>query len=104
MGMNRREFIWTAGGAAIARGVQAEKIRIAFLGVGHSHAWEKVRVVRESSEYELAGVWAEDAELRKRCEDAGVRALDDHALLEDGSIRVVAVESAVSGHARHARK
>jgi predicted dehydrogenase len=80
-----------------------EKVRIAFLGVKHSHAWEKVRVARESSRYELAGVWPEDEETSRRYRDAGVPLLEQRAVLEDPSIRVVAVESAVKDHARHAR-
>jgi predicted dehydrogenase len=103
MGMTRRDFVCAAAGAAAARGAQPAKTRIAFLGVKHSHAWEKVRVVRESPQYELAGVWAEDEPAARRYREAGVPLLDQRALLEDGSIQVVAVESEVKDHARHAR-
>ena len=101
MELTRRQFVLT--GAAVAHAAPPDKIRIAFLGVKHSHAWEKVRVVRESPRCDLAGVWAEDEETARRYREAGVPILDQRAVLEDPSIRVVAVESAVKDHARHAR-
>jgi len=100
--MERRDFMAMMLGAA-AHGAD-ERVRIAFLGIRHAHAWEKLRIVRESARWDLAGVWAEDEELRRKCEQAGVPALEERQLLEDSSIRVVAVESEVKDHARLARR
>jgi predicted dehydrogenase len=79
--MRRREFLAT-GLAATAAG---DRIRIGFLGSSHSHAAEKIRVVRESPRWELVSI------------------AEDDRLLADASIRVIAVESGVKHHARHAR-
>lgn len=100
--MNRRTFLFTAA-AGMAGGAQA-KIRIGFLGVSHSHAWDKTVVVRESPHWELAGVVEKDPAVRRRYEKAGIRVLSDEELLGDPTIRVVAVESAVPQHARDARR
>jgi predicted dehydrogenase len=83
--MRRREFLAT--GLASAAG---DCIRIGFLGSSHSHAAEKIRVVRESPHWELAAISEDDGPTRDR-------------LLADPSIGVVAVESGVKLHAGHAR-
>ncbi len=88
---------------AAAANAAADRIRIGFLGASHSHAWEKSVVVRESPRCELAGVCEADAEIRARFEKAGVRILSERELLEDPTIRVVAVESGVQQHAGHGR-
>jgi predicted dehydrogenase len=75
-------------------------IRIAFLGVEHSHALDKVKVVLENPDWELAGVWPEDAELRARYEKMKVRILTREQILNDRTIPVVAVESEVRHHDR----
>lgn len=98
--MNRREFLassaaWTAA--------PAPPLRIAFLGAGHSHAFEKAKVVRENRDFELVGVWDEDPAVRAQFEQAGVKLLSRDAILSDPSIPVVAVESGVKDHAAHAR-
>ncbi|MCS6952995.1 MAG: Gfo/Idh/MocA family oxidoreductase [Bryobacterales bacterium] len=99
--MNRRTFLLAA--TVGAAGAQT-RIRIGFLGVSHSHAWDKTVVVRESPDWELVGVVETDAALRARYEKAGIRILSEDELLGDSSIRVVAVESAVPDHARDARR
>lgn len=65
--------------------VVSRRIRIGFLGAGHSHAEAKLRLVRDSPEWELVGV-AEDASSRER-------------ILRDESVEVIAVESEVARHA-----
>ncbi len=75
-------------------------IRIAFLGVEHSHALDKVKVVLENPDWELAGVWPEDAELRTRYEKMKLRILTREQILDDRTIPVVAVESEVKHHDR----
>jgi predicted dehydrogenase len=84
--MRRREFLATGLAAAAA----GDRIRIGFLGSSHSHAAEKIRVVRESPRWDLVSISEDDGPTRDR-------------MLADPSIRVVAVESGVKLHAVHAR-
>ncbi|HSB17177.1 MAG TPA: Gfo/Idh/MocA family oxidoreductase, partial [Bryobacteraceae bacterium] len=98
--MDRRAFVASMLGA-VAANAAADRIRIGFLGASHSHAWEKSVVVRGSPRWELAGVCEADAEIRARFEKADVRILSERELLEDPTIRVVAVESGVPQHAGH---
>jgi len=84
--MRRREFL----SASLAAAAAEDRIRIGFLGSSHPHAEAKVRIVKESPRWELAGVSEDDGPTRD-------------ALLGDPSIRVVAVESDVKRHAEHAR-
>lgn len=100
--MDRRTFLFAAAAGTVA-GVET-RIRIGFLGVSHSHAWDKTVVVRESAEWELAGVAEKDSTVRARYEKAGIRILSEEELLGDPTIRVVAVESAVADHSRDARR
>jgi predicted dehydrogenase len=101
--MNRRTFVSSALAAPLAAGAAEPRIRIAFLGASHSHASEKVKVVRENPSFELAGIWEEDASLREQYQKSGVRILSREQLLNDRSIQVIAVESGVKAHAGHAR-
>jgi peptidyl-prolyl cis-trans isomerase A (cyclophilin A) len=78
------------------------KLRAAFLGASHAHGVEKVRQVLASPEFELAGVCEPSAAVRARLDKLGVRYLDRAAVLNDKSIPVVFVESAVADHARDA--
>lgn len=100
--MDRRTFLFAAAAGTVA-GAET-RIRIGFLGVSHSHAWDKAVVVRESAEWELAGVAEKDPAVRARYEQAGIRILSEEELLGDPTIRVVAVESAVPDHAHDARR
>jgi predicted dehydrogenase len=84
--MRRREFL----SASLAAAAPEDRIRIGFLGSSHSHAEAKIRIVKESPRWELAGVSKDGGPTRD-------------ALLGDPSIRVVAVESDVKLHAEHAR-
>jgi len=99
--MNRRDFVATALGAQAVS--PAPRIKIAFLGVSHSHAAAKVQAVRENPAYELAGISETDPKLRAKYEQAGARILTQEQLLGDASIQAVAVESAVKEHATQAR-
>jgi len=100
--MTRRDLMC---GALVAQAVSpaAERIRIGFLGVSHSHGEGKVQVVQQNPAWELAGICEADPKLRARCEKAGVKLLTQEQLLGDASIQVVAVESGVKQHAPHAR-
>jgi predicted dehydrogenase len=71
-----------------------------FAGGAHSHAVEKWRRLKESSDYELVGIWEEDPRVRKTFEALGARLLSRDELFRHAD--AVAVESAVRDHARHA--
>ncbi len=77
------------------------RLRIGFLGVGHSHAAEKIEVVRVSADWELVGFCEEDAELQAKYTQAGLARLSAEELLRRS--QVVVVESNVPDHARHAK-
>ncbi len=95
--MQRRRFLFGAAGAAAA--APGGRIRIAFLGVSHSHARAKVDIARRSDRWDLAGVWEPDPQVAGRFKADGVALLDRDRLLTDPSIEVVAVESEVRDHA-----
>lgn len=83
-------------GAAQAQG----PIAVGMLGASHSHAEAKLKVIRESPEWRLAGVSETDPALRQELQAASVPLLDRNQLLRHPEIRVIAVESAVRDHAR----
>ncbi len=106
--MNRRIFLGKALAApalasAGAAPVPAPRVplRIGFLGTTHSHAAGKLAVVQESPDWKLVGVCEEDAATRQRLDKQGVQLMDIAPLIE-GS-QVVAVESGVRDHFRHAK-
>src|SRR5262245_25299613 len=106
--MNRRTFLYSVMGSAFATSsaspAQDARVKIAFLGGSHSHAKDKVKVVQESARYELAGVFEEDPQLRDFYQRSGVALLSRDQILNDKSIQVVAVESAVKHHSSDARQ
>ena len=109
----RRGLLRTAAGCAALAALPARiaaaadapagapRVRIGFLGASHSHAFEKVRIVKESADFELVGVAEESEAVRKRCERLGVRFASAEELLKECA--AIAVESDVKDHARHAR-
>ena len=110
--MKRRTFLQAALAApasAMAAGACAAepptlggaRLRIGFLGMAHSHAAAKLQVVRESADWELVGVCEEDESVRRRYVAGGVDAVWLERLLEQS--QVIAVESNVEDHARHAK-
>ena len=105
--MNRRTFLYSTLGSAVATSspslAQEARIKIAFLGGSHSHAKDKVKVVQESPHYELVGLFEEDSQLREYYQRSGVMLLSREQILNEKSIQVVAVESAVKDHSAHAR-
>ena len=104
--MNRRTFLHSVLGSAVATSSpslsQEARIKIAFLGGSHSHAKDKVKVVQESPLCELVGLWEEDSQLREYYQRSGVTLLSRDQILNEKSIQVVAVESAVKDHSAHA--
>ena len=77
------------------------RIKIGFLGMSHSHAAGKLKVVQDSPDFELIGISEDSEKVRAPYQRAGVNVLSQDALLNACS--VVAVESAVRDHARHAK-
>lgn len=106
--MNRRDFLLTGSAAlgALATGVHAlephqRPLRIGFLGASHSHAAQKVKLVRESADWTFLGVCEESPSRREKYGNQGIRLLSQEELLKEAE--VVVVESAVRHHARHAK-
>lgn len=99
--MERREFV-TASLASMT--AAPSRIRIGFLGASHSHAGDKIRVVRESPAWDLAGIVENEAKLRAKYEKEGIRLLSQADLLGDSSIPVIAIESGVMDHPGQARQ
>src|SRR5262245_13803914 len=77
----------------------SEPLRAGILGTGHGHAVGKLRVLQESPDWELVGVCGPDRAARGRREGeaawAGVRWVEEAELLDDPTVRVVAVEGEV---------
>lgn len=78
----------------------SQPIRCGVLGTGHAHAAGKLKVLHQSGDWDVAGVCEPDAEWRSRHEDlepfASSRWITEAELLEDESVRMVAIESEVS--------
>jgi predicted dehydrogenase len=91
--MNRREFV--LGGAAASTQGKDPPLRIAFLGGGHGHGSAKADTVRQSPDWELAGICEDDPAVRDAYARRGVPLLTRRQVLDDSSIRVIAVESFV---------
>jgi predicted dehydrogenase len=101
--MNRREFIAVplAAGVAAAATTGQGPIGVAFLGVSHSHAKGKLKVIQGSAAYKLLGVWDEDEAVRKQI--ANMRIVPPEEMLRDPAVEAVIVESDVPDHERHAK-
>ncbi len=90
--MHRREFLTLP----VAAAVQPRRLRAAFLGAAHSHAYDKLRLVKDSPDYELAGVWEESPAARKTLEKLGPLPWRPKAeILADRPVEVIFVESDV---------
>jgi predicted dehydrogenase len=104
--VNRRRFFGLAASAASARSALAaasEPIGIGFLGASYSHFKGKFDVIRESADWRLIGVAENDPKIGSGLERAGVQLLSREELLSHPQIRVIAVESDVSGRAADAK-
>ena len=98
--MTRRIFAATTAAAALP--AAGERIRIAFIGLNHSHAEDKLKICRNSPDWEFAGAWEPNEKIAEPYRKAGVPFRDKAAILADKTIPVVAVESEVKPHARYA--
>lgn len=111
-GMNRRSFLEAGFAvasltplvqrlhAAATTQTSGPRIKIGFMGASHSHAFEKVRLAKESTDFELIGIHDAAEAVRQRFATSGVRFISQETLLNEAE--VIAVESAVQDHARHA--
>jgi predicted dehydrogenase len=97
--MLRRTYIPTAAAAAVGY-AQKTPLGIGFLGASHSHAQNKLKVVRSSSEYRLVGIAENDSKLSDQFKREGIALLSREELLRHPDIQVIAVESAVRDHSR----
>ncbi|MGQ9917932.1 MAG: Gfo/Idh/MocA family protein [Bryobacteraceae bacterium] len=89
--IDRRMFLASAAVRPAGR-----RLRAAFLGAAHSHAYDKLRLVMHWPDYELAGVWEESAQARAALEKLGpLPWRPKEAILEDPGVEVVFVESDV---------
>lgn len=91
--MKRRDLVLGSVAASAQR--SGAPIRIAFLGGGHGHASAKVETVRQSPDWEFAGLCETDPLVRDAYARRGVPLLTREQALEDPSIQVIAVESFV---------
>ncbi|MHB8974372.1 MAG: Gfo/Idh/MocA family protein [Pirellulaceae bacterium] len=111
--MDRRSFVCTvtclAFGPAVrssARGADATpgsqpKLKIGFLGAAYSHAPPKLALLRNHVDFELVGIWDDDAQVRDQVAGQGIPMLSQAEVLSQSD--VIAVESVVRDHARYAR-
>lgn len=94
--MKRRDFL-AAASAMPAWAAQAPgRIRVALWGTEHSHTTGKLKALRDSPDYEVAGVCEPDSALRSKAEKnalfAGLRWMSESEMLGDKSIPLVVVE------------
>ena len=80
---------------APAIGPARPPVGIAFFGGSHSHAPAKVKLTRESPDWNLVGMWDDDPRMQEKYKKDGVRFASRDELLADKSVRVIAVESGV---------
>ncbi len=99
--MIRRTFLATGLAAPLsaARG-PGRPVSIGFFGASHSHGGGKIRVASNSPEFEIAGLWDDDSEIRAKYESQGIRISDPDELLGDPAIEAIAVEGPVADHSR----
>ena len=82
-----------------AQGI-GQPVNIGFLGASHSHGSGKIRVVSESADYAIAGLWDDDPTVRAKYKREGILIRSMEEMLADKSIDVIAVEGPVEDHAR----
>ncbi len=112
--MERRSFVRAMTGLALApavgslvRGVPVvaapgarARLKIGFLGAAYSHAAPKLALLRDHPDFELVGVWDDDPQVRDQVSGQGMPVLSQDEVLARSE--VIAVESVVRDHARHA--
>ena len=96
--MERRILLQSAGAAMLAPAAGA-KVRVGMLGTGHSHFSGKYKAMLDSPEYEIVGAAESNASAKaamaKDPRYAGLRWMEEDALLHDPSIQLIVVECRV---------
>src|SRR5262245_6546002 len=99
--MNRRSFVKSginltalsvipgACSAVAAEQPTKAKIKIGFLGVSHSHAMGKLKIVQESGEFELIGISEESEKAREPYRKMDVKFLSPERLFNACSVVAV---------------
>lgn len=106
--MNRRHFLAAAAAAPVAlqpwtalRAADTpRRIPIGFLGATYSHGPDKIKLTLRSPDWECVGVCDESPAARGTCEKLGAKRISQDELF--ARAEVVAVESDIRDHARHA--
>jgi predicted dehydrogenase len=105
---NRRVFLQSAVATAAALSAPAlladspkPKIKVGFLGVTHSHAPAKWKLVEKSSDFQSIGLVEDSPQVREQYEKLGAKIISLDELFSKSE--AVLVESAVRDHARHAK-
>ncbi len=92
----RRGFLAASAAGALQAAPGDGKIRTAIYGIGHAHARGKVQTIREMESYDLVGICEPDTSVpRDHDVYRGIRWLSEAQILEDPSIELIVVESAV---------
>src|SRR5688572_24957373 len=105
--ISRREFVAAcAAGAILSDGISmvraaesTPRLKVGFLGTGHSHFKDKYLLLRDSPGWELVGLCEENEAVRAKG-PPGARWLSAAELF--AAVDVVVVESAVQQHASDA--
>jgi len=88
-----------SGQRAMATNGERRKLRIGQIGVAHCHAEGKMKVLRESPDWEVVGVVEADPELRRAAEKSpiyqGVPWITEEQLFNTAGLDAVAVETSV---------
>ena len=101
----RRGFLFASGVGALQAAGNPQRIRTAVYGIGHAHAMGKIRALRKLEQFEFVGICEPDkSEPRDHEVLQGVRWLSEKELLQDPSIELIAVESAVKPNLAYAHQ
>src|SRR5436190_23556861 len=97
--MDRRKFLQYAGSGSLvslaAHGAP-KIVRAGIFGTEHSHTVGKLQAMKNSPDYEVAGICENDPAARERAQKdprfQGLRWMSEEELLSDPSIHLVVVE------------
>src|SRR2546422_10167029 len=99
--MERRKFLQYAGAGSLAMAAPGAPriVRTGILGTQHSHTVGKLQAMKDSPDYEVAGICENDPAARSRAQKdrrfEGLRWLSEEQLLGDPSIHLIVVECTV---------
>lgn len=86
----------------VSQAQQAGRLKVGFLGGAHSHAVEKFRVAKASSDWDVVGVAEESDRVAEGFVKLGAKRVSREELLK--GVEVVIVESAVRDHGRDTKE